>query len=56
VVVAIDAILGAVLCGVEVAECSGSGEVGVADDLLALQQLGVIADPAGFTKRSLPEK
>lgn len=29
-------------------------QVGVADNLLALQQLGMIPDPAGFTKRSLP--
>lgn len=33
-----------------------SHQVGVADNLLALQQLGVIADPAGFARRSLPEK
>ena len=29
-------------------------QVGVADNLLALQQLGVIADPAGFATRSRP--
>jgi predicted ester cyclase len=32
-----------------------SHQVGVADNLLALQQLGAIADPAGFTRRSPPD-
>lgn len=30
-------------------------QVGVADNLLGLQQIGAIADPAGFGRRSLSE-
>jgi predicted ester cyclase len=30
-------------------------QVGVADNLLALQQLGAVADPSGFTTGSTPD-